>query len=138
MRVIKIFNFRHKNFEIKIYEKLPRFITFESDTCPHALNFANTNEANMFKNILKLTIKRINNGGVKPQVQQPQNHLSPSTSNINQMPTGITNIGTSPQVGPSFHQFFTPNKKMPSKKDKNNDGRPTLTKKDLGAATDFA
>uniref|UniRef100_A0A915LRX2 Uncharacterized protein n=1 Tax=Meloidogyne javanica TaxID=6303 RepID=A0A915LRX2_MELJA len=148
----------YKNFEAQFYEKCPRFITFEGDTCPYALNFSDSEEAEKFKHMLTLTIRRTNNvrnDSVKPQVQHPQNYVpcfanqlsptapnnfkkSPNQNGSNfQMPTGITNMGTVPHVGSSLQQFFSPKKKKQSKKDKNAGGRPPLTKEDIGAPTDF-
>nr|CAD2170748.1 unnamed protein product [Meloidogyne enterolobii] len=148
----------YKNFEAQFYEKCPRFITFEGDTCPYALNFSDSEEAEKFKHMLTLTIRRTNNprnDSVKPQVQHPQNYVpcfanqlsptapnnfkkSPNQNGSNfQMPTGITNMGTVPHVGSSLQQFFSPKKKKQSKKDKNAGGRPPLTKEDIGAPTGF-
>nr|CAD2181613.1 unnamed protein product [Meloidogyne enterolobii] len=148
----------YKNFEAQFYEKCLRFITFEGDTCPYALNFSDSEEAEKFKHMLTLTIRRTNNprnDSVKPLVQHPQNYVpcfanqlsptapnnfkkSPNQNGSNfQMPTGITNMGTVPHVGSSLQQFFSPKKKKQSKKDKNAGGRPPLTKEDIGAPTDF-
>lgn len=41
--------FRYKNFSAHYYVNCPRFITFESDSCVNALNFADFDEAERFK-----------------------------------------------------------------------------------------